>query len=224
MSCPEVTEVAPAVQQDDPGRHRSSQCRGVVAGDVRDVAQPQPETLQIGELAGPDERVADVRLVRSIKDRHVPELADRFLREIKVQASLKHPNIAALHTALRVENQLLMLMEFVEGQTLEEKAGPLATGPAVDYISQALSALEYAHAHGVIHRDIKPNNVLVAEYDNHAVPKVIDFGVAKATAQKLTERTMFTEFGQVLGTMEYMSPEYARRVLDAFRAAGPAPA
>ena len=72
---------------------------------------------------------------------------------------------------------------------------------------QVCQAVQHAHQKGIIHRDIKPNNVLVAEYDNHAVPKVIDFGVAKATAQKLTERTMFTEFGQVLGTMEYMSPE-----------------
>src|SRR5947209_19424905 len=75
-----------------------------------------------------------------------PELADRFLREIKVQASLKHPNIAALHTALRVENQLLMFMEFVEGVTLEQKLkeGPLPTKQAVDYVMQVLSALDYA--------------------------------------------------------------------------------
>ena len=71
-------------------------------------------------------------------------------------------------------------------------------------------AVQHAHQKGIIHRDIKPTNVLVAEYDNHAVPKVIDFGVAKATAQKLTERTMFTEFGQVIGTVEYMSPEQAK--------------
>src|SRR5216684_3320888 len=78
---------------------------------------------------------------------HEPELADRFMREIKVQASLQHPNIAALHTALRVENQLLMVMELVDGVTLEQqlKAGPIPIANAVNYISQVLSALGYAH-------------------------------------------------------------------------------
>ncbi len=87
-----------------------------------------------------------------------PELADRFMREIKVQASLQHPNIAALHTALRVDNQLLMLMELVEGITLDQRLqqGPVPLRNAVDYIGQVLGALGYAHQHGVIHRDIKP--------------------------------------------------------------------
>src|SRR5580700_9686069 len=94
---------------------------------------------------------------------NAPDLADRFLREIKVQASLVHPNIASLHTALRLENQLVMLMELVEGVTLEQKLkdGPLPVAQAVDYIMQALSALDYAHAHGVIHRDIKPANMML---------------------------------------------------------------
>ena len=79
-----------------------------------------------------------------------PELADRFMREIKVQASLDHPNIAALHTALRIDNQLLMLMEYVEGTTIETllQSGPLPLEQAVDYIAQVLSALSYAHARG----------------------------------------------------------------------------
>lgn len=75
---------------------------------------------------------------------------------------------------------------------------------------QVLHAVQYAHQKGIIHRDIKPSNVLVAEYDHRAVPKVIDFGVAKATTQKLTDKTMFTQFGQLVGTFEYMSPEQAK--------------
>src|SRR5215470_11523727 len=93
-----------------------------------------------------------------------PDLADRFMREIKVQASLEHPNIAALHTALRAENQLVMLMEFLEGVTLEQKVkeqGPLPVAAAVDYMRQVLAALEYAHARGVVHRDIKPANMML---------------------------------------------------------------
>src|SRR5438874_11311870 len=80
----------------------------------------------------------------------------------------------------------------------------------LELFMQVCQAVQHAHQKGIIHRDIKPNNVLVAEYDNRAVPKVIDFGVAKATARKLTDHTMFTEFGQVLGTMEYMSPEQSK--------------
>jgi len=130
-----------------------------------------------------------------------PELADRFLREIKVQASLEHPNIAALHSAIRVENQLLMLMEFVEGTTLEQKlkGGPLPVAEAVDYMRQVLSALEYAHAHGVIHRDLKPANMMLTP---SGVVKLMDFGIAKAA----TDRRL-TMTGTTMGSLYYMSPE-----------------
>ena len=69
--------------------------------------------------------------------------------------------------------------------------------------------MQHAHQKGIIHRDLKPSNVLVALYDGKPVPKVIDFGVAKATGQQLTDQTLFTEFGAVVGTLEYMSPEQA---------------
>src|SRR5689334_9361573 len=89
------------------------------------------------------------------------DLANRFLREIKVQAGMDHPNIAKLYTALRIDNQLLMCMELVEGIGLDQRLreGPIPLVDAIDYVAQVLSALEYAHQRGVVHRDIKPANI-----------------------------------------------------------------
>src|ERR1017187_8534615 len=130
-----------------------------------------------------------------------PDLADRFLREIKVQASLEHPNIAGLHTAVRVDNQLLMLMEFVEGVTLDQKlkTGPLPAADAVSYIMQVLSALEYAHGRGVVHRDIKPGNMMLT---SGGVVKLMDFGIARSSADM-----KLTQTGTTVGSLYYMSPE-----------------
>jgi serine/threonine-protein kinase len=129
------------------------------------------------------------------------DLADRFIREIKVLASLNHPNIACLRTAFRQNNQLLMVMEFVEGTPLDEraKAGPIPLEEAISYIMQALAALGYAHKHGVIHRDIKPANMMLT-HDN--VIKLMDFGIAKSkTEPKLTQT------GTTMGSIFYMSAE-----------------
>ena len=129
------------------------------------------------------------------------ELAERFMREIKVLASLNHPNIAGLRTAFRLENQLLMVMEFVEGTTLEDriKSGPVPIQDAISYITQVLAALGYAHKRGVIHRDIKPANMMLTT-DN--VIKLMDFGIAKSK----TERKL-TQTGTTMGSLFYMSGE-----------------
>ena len=134
-----------------------------------------------------------------------PQVAERFLREIKVQASLSHPNIASLHTAMRFDNQLLMVMELVDGETLELKMQPgIPLGSeAVDWTLQLLSALEYAHLRGVVHRDIKPANVMIAR--NGAV-KLLDFGIA--SRQDADYR--LTTTGAPIGTVYYMSPEQIR--------------
>ncbi len=133
-----------------------------------------------------------------------PALADRFTREIRVLAALDHPNIAKLHTAQRVNNQLLMIMEFVEGTTLEQllERGRVPVADAVRYFDQVLSALAYAHERGVVHRDIKPANMMLTP---SGVIKLMDFGIAKAATDQRLTQTGFT-----LGSLYYMSPEQIR--------------
>ena len=130
-----------------------------------------------------------------------PALADRFLREIKVLATLEHPNIASLRTAFRSGKQLVMVMELVEGVGLDERLrqGPIPIAEALDYFCQALSALDYAHSRGVIHRDIKPANIMVTP---QGVVKLMDFGIAKPAGDRQLTRT-----GTTLGSLYYMSPE-----------------
>jgi len=133
-----------------------------------------------------------------------PGFADRFIREIKVHASLQHPNIAALHTALRIEGRLVMILELIEGISLEEmlQRGPVEVSVAVHYVNQLLAALSFAHERGVIHRDIKPANVLIAA---GGVVKLTDFGIARSI-----EGSRLTGTGLALGTLAYISPEQVR--------------
>src|SRR5260221_4584984 len=107
------------------------------------------------------------------------ELSERFLREIQVQASLVHPNITGLHTALRVDGQLIMIMELVEGETVKERVerGPMRIGECLEYGRQILDALAYAHRHQVVHRDIKPANIMLSP---NGQAKLMDFGLASA--------------------------------------------
>jgi serine/threonine-protein kinase len=129
------------------------------------------------------------------------DLAARFLREIKVLATLSHPHIAGLRTALTADNQLIMIMEFVEGQPLANRLtqGPLMASEAINYIDQVLDALSYAHAQGVIHRDIKPANMMVTP---QGVLKLTDFGIARSA----NDQTL-TATGTTTGSLSYMSPE-----------------
>ncbi len=132
------------------------------------------------------------------------ELADRFLREIKLLASLNHPNIAALNTAMTLNNQLIMMMEYVDGTTLATRLqqGPIPPTEAVSYSTQLLSALSYAHKLNVIHRDVKPANMMLT---HDGVVKLMDFGIARPN----NEQGM-TVTGTTLGSLNYMSPEQVR--------------
>lgn len=132
------------------------------------------------------------------------DLANRFMREIKVLASLDHPNIAQLRTAFTAENQLVMIMEYVEGDTLAERlhAGPFSPPDALNYVAQVLAALSYAHGKGVIHRDIKPANMMLTP---KGVVKLMDFGIARST-----QDLGMTVTGTTLGSLDYMSPEQVK--------------
>src|SRR5207253_3085935 len=103
------------------------------------------------------------------------------------------------------------VMELVHGVPITQycDAHHLTPKQRLELFIPVCHAIQHAHQKGIIHRDLKPSNVLVCLYDGMAVPKVIDFGIAKATGQQLTERTMFTQFGTLVGTLEYMSPEQA---------------
>ncbi len=136
----------------------------------------------------------------------------RFGAERQALALLDHPNIAHIHEAGTTDSgRPYFVMEYVEGLPITEYCDRhrLTIEGRLDLFLQVCHAIHHAHQKGIIHRDIKPSNILVSTQDDQTVPKIIDFGVAKALTQPLTERTLVTEQGQLFGTPEYMSPEQA---------------
>ncbi len=129
------------------------------------------------------------------------EVADRFLREIRIQASLQHPHIAAIRTAFRSGESVLMIMELIEGVSLDQKLreGLLPLGDTFRITDDILSALAHAHAKGIVHRDIKPSNIIVTP---RGAPKLTDFGIATVAGDQRITRS-----GIAIGSLAYMSPE-----------------
>ena len=136
----------------------------------------------------------------------------RFEAERQALALMDHPNIARVFDAGATDSgRPYFVMELVKGVPITEYCDSNRLSPAerLELFTEVCHAVQHAHQKGIIHRDLKPSNVLVMLHDGKPVPKVIDFGVAKATSQRLTEKTMFTGFGQMIGTPAYMSPEQA---------------
>src|ERR671931_1427205 len=144
--------------------------------------------------------------IKILNDRHAndDQFVERFRREAKNAAGLSHPNIVSIYDRGEAEGTYYIAMEYLEGRTLKElivTKGPTPIPVAIDYTRQMLGALGYAHRHGIVHRDIKPHNVVVAP-DGRL--KVTDFGIARSGSSQMTEA------GSIIGTAQYLSPEQAR--------------
>ncbi|HVS35120.1 MAG TPA: protein kinase, partial [Gemmataceae bacterium] len=164
----------------------------------------------MAEQTQPVQRKVALKIIKPGMDSR--QVIARFEAERQALALMDHPNIARVFDGGATEaGRPFFVMELVKGVPITKycDAHKLTPKQRLELFIPVCQAVQHAHQKGIIHRDLKPSNVLVALYDGKPVPKVIDFGVAKATGQKLTERTLFTEFGSVVGTLEYMSPEQA---------------
>jgi serine/threonine-protein kinase len=135
------------------------------------------------------------------EERPGAEMGERFLREIQLLGALNHPNIASLHTAFYHNSQLVMVMELVNGRTLREMSAKtrIPVPQVLQYTRQVLAALDYAHSHGVVHRDVKPTNIMITQ---DGQTKLLDFGIA------ISDRSAeLTAPGFMVGSINYMSPE-----------------
>jgi len=167
-------------------------------------------TVWMAEQQEPVRRIVALKLIKAGMD--TKAVLARFDAERQALALMDHPNIAkVLDAGAAPDGRPYFVMELVKGTPLTTfcDANKLSTRKRLELFVATCQAIQHAHQKGVIHRDIKPTNVLVALYDDRPVPKVIDFGVAKAAGQPLTEKTLHTGFGSIIGTPEYMSPEQA---------------
>ena len=168
--------------------------------------------VYMAEQKEPVKRRVALKIIKPGMDTR--QVIARFEVERQALAMMDHPNIAKVLDAGQTESgRPYFVMELVNGLPVTEYCDEQHLSPKerLELFVPICQAVQHAHQKGIIHRDLKPSNILVALYDGQAVPKIIDFGVAKATSQTLTEKTMFTQLGQVVGTLEYMSPEQAER-------------
>jgi eukaryotic-like serine/threonine-protein kinase len=164
----------------------------------------------LAEQRQPVRRQVALKVIKAGMDTR--EVIARFEAERQALALMNHPNIAGVYDAgATPEGRPYFAMEYVHGIPITDYCDKqrLSIPDRLALFVDVCAAVQHAHQKGIIHRDIKPSNVLVTTQDEKRTPKIIDFGVAKATSQRLTERTVFTELGQLIGTPEYMSPEQA---------------
>ena len=167
-------------------------------------------TVFMAEQTHPVKRKVALKVIKPGMDSR--QVVARFEAERQALAMMDHVNIARVFDGGATESgRPYFVMELIHGVPITKYCDDnhLTPRERLELFVPVCQAIQHAHQKGIIHRDIKPSNVMVTLYDGKPVPKVIDFGVAKATEQKLTERTLFTQYGTMVGTLEYMSPEQA---------------
>jgi serine/threonine protein kinase/Flp pilus assembly protein TadD len=166
--------------------------------------------VYMAEQTRPINRRVALKIIKLGMD--TKQVIARFEAERQALAVMDHPNIAKVFDAGTTKTgRPYFVMELVRGVSISEYCdkNKLNTKERLDLFVQVCNAVQHAHQKGIIHRDIKPSNVMVTLHDGKPVPKVIDFGIAKATSQRLTEKTLYTRYAQMIGTPAYMSPEQA---------------
>jgi WD40 repeat protein len=208
-----VDDLAPALAQPAGEAARGDKLGTVVAGRyklIEAIGEGGMGTVYLAQQTEPVKRLVALKVIKAGMDSR--QVIARFEAERQALALMDHPNIARVLDAGTTESgRPFFVMELVKGVPLTKYCDEhhLTPKQRLELFVPVCQAIQHAHQKGIIHRDIKPSNVLVALYDGKPVPKVIDFGIAKATGQQLTEHTLVTGFGTLVGTLEYMSPEQA---------------
>jgi serine/threonine protein kinase len=177
---------------------------------IEQIGEGGMGTVWMAQQTEPVKRLVAVKLIKAGMDSR--QVIARFEAERQALALMDHPNIArVLDGGTTAAGRPFFVMDLVKGVPVTKYCDDHRLTPRqrLELFLPVCRAVQHAHQKGIIHRDLKPSNVLVAQYDGRPVPKVIDFGVAKATGQSLTDKTLVTGFGNVVGTLEYMSPEQA---------------
>ena len=191
--------------------------RGEKAGDtigryqlLRQLGEGGFGTVYLADQSEPVKRQVALKVIKPGMDSR--EIIARFEAERQALALMDHPHIAKVHDAGTTEGgRPYFVMELVKGVPITKYCaeGKLDTRERLELFTEVCAAVQHAHQKGIIHRDLKPSNILVSLHDGKPVVKVIDFGIAKAIGMDLTEETFFTQFGRMMGTPQYMSPEQA---------------
>ena len=177
---------------------------------LRKIGEGGMGVVYMAEQETPIRRQVALKIIKPGMDSD--QVIARFEAERQALALMDHPGIAKVLDAGTTDTgRHYFVMELVHGIPITDYCdrNQLSLAERLELFICVCQAIQHAHQKGIIHRDIKPSNVLVTLHDGRPVPKVIDFGLAKAIDQRLTERTLFTQFGEVIGTLEYMSPEQA---------------